>query len=157
MSEFVSQQREEMNFNSMLFSELYRMLSDELSRKILDDVLRIRLAADSEYMNDYAIRLRYQYFEDFTEFKNKTFVEAGGFDGDNAEESIIGCSDYKKVYLFKSPEKNIIATKKRLRGRQNIDFGFLGFCSTKSTSKHFREFLQYVLNINPGYKVFLRH
>jgi FkbM family methyltransferase len=225
---FVSQQREEMNQNLKWLSELYRMLSDDLSKKVLADVLRFRLTADPYYMNDYTVRLRDQYFENFMEYNNETFVDAGGFDGDTTEEFINRYPDYKKVYLFEPSEKNIIAAKKRLRGRRDIDFRTLGLSDSKSTlhfnadagpasavtqdegdtisvvtldgelqdesisfikmdlegwemnalrgaeetirknkpklaiavyhaAKDFREIPQYVLNINPEYKVFLRH
>jgi FkbM family methyltransferase len=225
---FVSQQREEINRNMMWWSELDGMLSDDLSRRTLADVLRFRLTADSEYMNDYTVRLRDQYFEAFMGYKNEIFVDAGGFDGDTTEEFIKRYPDYKKVYIFEPSEQNLMAAKQRLSGKRDIDFRSLGLSDTLGTlyfnacagsasavtqgegdaisvvtldgelkdeaisfikmdlegwemnalrgaeeiirkykpklaiavyhaAKDFREIPQYLLNINPEYKVFLRH
>ncbi len=225
---FVSQQREEINEHLKWWSNFHGMLSDELSRSTLSDVLRFRLTADPEYMNDYTVRLQEQYFEDFMGYKNEIFVDAGGFDGDTTEEFISRYPDYKKVYLFEPSESNLIKAKQRLSGRRDIDFRSLGLSDTDGTlsfnadagsasavtqgegdaisvvtldselkseaisfikmdlegwemnalrgaeetirknkpklaiavyhaAKDFREISQYVLSINPEYKVFLRH
>lgn len=225
---FVAQQREELKKNPAWWSALWSLMSDQVSKETLADVLRFRLTADSEYMNDYTVRLCDQYFEDFMRYKNEVFVDAGGFDGDTTEEFINRYPDYKKVYLFEPSTKNLEAAKKRLKGARDIDFRPLGLSDSQGTlcfnadagsasavtndvgksisvvtldkelenepisfikmdlegwemnalrgaeltikknkpklaiavyhsAKDFREIPQYILSINPDYKIFLRH
>jgi FkbM family methyltransferase len=225
---FVAQQREELSKYRAWWLELYALMSDETSKKTLTDVLRFRLTADSKYMSDYTVRLSDQYFEDFMQYKNEVFVDAGGFDGDTTEEFINRYPDYKKVFLFEPSAKNLDAAKNRLKDRRDIDFRPLGLSDSQGTlffnadagsasavtngvgesiavvsldrelknesisfikmdlegwemnalrgaeltikknkpklaiavyhaAKDFREIPQYILKINPDYRVFLRH
>jgi FkbM family methyltransferase len=225
---FVAQQREELSKNMPWWSELYGIMSDEISKKTLIDVLRFRLTANLEYMCEYTVRLQDQYFEDFMNYKNEIFVDAGGFDGDTTEEFINRYPDYKRVYLFEPSIKNLNAAKRRLKGRRDIDFRPLGLSNSEGllhfnadagsasavtngdgesisvvtldkelenepisfikmdlegwemnalrgseltikrkkpklavavyhAAKDFREIPQYILSLNPGYKIFLRH
>jgi FkbM family methyltransferase len=130
---FVAQQREEVKENIAWWSELYGLMADEYSKKILLDVLKFRLTANPEFMNEYLVRLKDQYFEDFMDYKNEVFVDAGGFDGDTTEEFINRYPDYKKVYLFEPSINNLGAAKKRLNGRRDIDFRAVGLSSSKGT------------------------
>jgi FkbM family methyltransferase len=128
---FVIEQREELRQNAAWWSELYSLLSDEISRKTLGDVLRFRLTADLDYMNDYHVRLRDQYFEEFMEYSEEIFVDAGGFDGDTTEEFINRYPDYQKVYLFEPSTRNLDAAKIRLKGRRDIDFRPVGLSDSE--------------------------
>lgn len=225
---FVAQQREELKQNKAWWLALWSLVSDQVSKQTLIDVLRFRLTANSEYMSDYSVRLSDQYFEDFMQYKNEVFVDAGGFDGDTTEEFINRYPDYKKVFLFEPSTKNLEAAKKRLEGVRDIDFRSLGLSDIEGTlyfnadagsasaitngvgesisvvtldkelenesvsfikmdlegwemnalrgaemtikkkkpklaiavyhsAKDFREIPQYILKLNPEYKVFLRH
>jgi FkbM family methyltransferase len=225
---FVSQQRTEIKENISWWRELYTTMSDETSRKVLLDVLRFRLTVRPEYMFDYEVRLKDQYFEDFMCYTNEIFVDAGGYDGDTTEEFINRYPNYKKIYLFEPSQKNLSAAKKRLIGRKEIDFrsvglsdasGILNFNSDAGSAsavtngvgnsvnvvamdeelpneaitfikmdlegweikalygaeqtiknnkpklaiavyhaaKDFREIPQYLLKLNPNYKIYLRH
>jgi FkbM family methyltransferase len=127
---FVSEQRNELKQNRTWWSDLYRLMSDKTSKKTLTDVLRFRLTANFEYMNDYTVRLRDQYFENFMGYRNEVFVDAGGFDGDTTEEFISRYPDYKRVYFFEPSKKNLKAAKQRLLGRRDIDFSLLGLSSS---------------------------
>jgi FkbM family methyltransferase len=130
---FVSQQRAEIKQYISWWRDLYDMMSDETSRKVLLDVLRFRLTANPKYMLDYEVRLKEQYFEDFMEYKEEVFVDAGGYDGDTTEEFINRYSDYKKVYLFEPSQKNLSAAKRRLSGRRDIDFRSVGLSHVSGT------------------------
>lgn len=225
---FVAQQREEFKQNKAWWSVLWSQMSDQVSKQTLIDVLRFRLTANPDYMNDYTVRLIDQYFEDFMKYKNEVFVDAGGFDGDTTEEFINRYPDYKKVYLFEPSLKNMEDAKKRLKNRRDINFISLGLSDSQGTlyfnadagsasaitngigdsisvvtldkeledkqisfikmdlegwemnalrgaeitirnnkpklaiavyhsAKDFREIPQFLLKINPSYKVFLRH
>lgn len=123
---FVVQQRDEMRLHQSWWNELFARMSDDLSRKTLLDVVRFRLTADLDYMNDYEVRLNDQYFEDFMGYINEVFVDAGGYDGDTTAEFIKRHPDYKKVYLFEPSKKNLSAAKRRLHGLRDIDFRLVG-------------------------------
>jgi hypothetical protein len=130
---FVSQQRAEIKQYASWWRDLYDMLSDDISKKVLLDILRFRLTANPEYMLDYEVRLKDQYFEDFMVYKDEMFVDAGGYDGDTTEEFIIRYPDYKKIYLFEPSQKNLSAAKQRLSGRRDIDFRSVGLSDTSGT------------------------
>lgn len=130
---FVSQQGAEIKQYASEWRDLYAKLSDEISKKVLLDVLRFRLTANPEYMLDYEVRLKDQYFEDFMKYKNEVFVDAGGYDGDTTEEFINRYPDYKKVYLFEPSEKNLSAAKQRLNGLRDIDFRSVGLSDISGT------------------------
>lgn len=123
---FVAQQRDEMRLYQSWWNDLFARMSDDLSQKVLLDVARFRLTADLNYMNDYDIRLKDQYFEDFMGYRNEIFVDAGGYDGDTTEEFVNRYPDYKKVYLFEPSRKNISAAKRRLYGLRDINFRSVG-------------------------------
>jgi FkbM family methyltransferase len=130
---FVSQQRTEIEQYSSWWRDLYAMMSDEMSKKILLDVLRFRLTANPVYMSDYEVRLKEQYFEDFMEYNEEVFVDAGGYDGDTTEEFISRYPNYKKVYLFEPSQKNLSAARQRLSGRRDIDFRSVGLSDVSGT------------------------
>ncbi len=130
---FVKQQRQEVSANRDWWTKLYGLLSDANSKKTLADVLRFRLTANPDYMCDYAVRLRDQYFEDFMAFKNEVFVDAGGFDGDTTEEFVKRYPDYEKIFFFEPSEKNLTAAKHRLIGLRDIDFRSLGLSDVEGT------------------------
>jgi FkbM family methyltransferase len=128
---FVAQQREELKQNMAWWSTLWLQMSDQVSKQTLIDVLRFRLTANPDYMNDYTVRLIDQYFEDFMQYKNEVFVDAGGFDGDTTEEFINRYPDYKKVYLFEPSLKNMDAAKERLKSRRDVNFISLGLSESQ--------------------------
>lgn len=130
---FVSQQRAEIKQYVSWWRDLFDMLSDDASKKVLLDVLRFRLTANPEYMLDYEVSLKDQYFEDFMKYKDEVFVDAGGYDGDTTEEFINRYPDYKKVYLFEPSQKNLTAAKQRLSGRRDIDFRSVGLSDISGT------------------------
>ena len=123
---FVSQQRAEIKQYASSWRDLYTNMSDETSRNVLLDVLRFRLTANSEYMRDYDVRLKEQYFENFMAYKDEIFVDAGGYDGDTTEEFINRYPDYRKVYFFEPSQKNLSEARKRLSGRRDIDYRSVG-------------------------------
>lgn len=130
---FVIQQRDEMKLYQPWWNELFAIMSDNLSRQTLLDVVRFRLTADLDYMNDYKIKINNQYFEDFMRYKNEVFVDAGGYDGDTTKEFTSRYPDYKKIYLFEPSKKNLLAAKQRLYGLRDIDFRSVGLSDEEGT------------------------
>lgn len=130
---FVAQQRVEIKQHIAWWREFFHMMTDEASRKTLLDVLRFRLTADHAYMSDYSVRINDQYFEDFMQYGNEVFIDAGGYDGDTTEEFINRYPNYKKVYLFEPSHKNLSAAKERLSGQRDIDFRSVGLSDSKGS------------------------
>lgn len=133
---FVSQQREDYQSHKLDWKGLYQSMADAVSRKTLLDVVRYRLTADSKYMQDYSVRLKEQYFEDFMALKTEVFVDAGGFDGDTTEEFCRRHQDYKKVFFFEPSLNNMQAAKIRLVPFSNIEFMKVGL-SDEEGQLHF--------------------
>jgi FkbM family methyltransferase len=119
---FVREQREDWRAFEDEWSALSASLEDEASRRTLLDVLRYRLTADARFMQDYAVRLKDQYFEPFLDLRSEVFVDAGGYDGDTTEEFCRRYPGYRKVLLFEPSERNMRAAKARLAGYRDISF-----------------------------------
>lgn len=119
---FVIDQRRDYQDHQGEWGNLFERLEDEESKQTLSDILRYRLTADAHYMSDYRVRLKEQYFEAFLGLKREVFVDAGGFDGDTAEEFCRRYPDYEKVFLFEPSESNMAAARVRLRAFRDIEF-----------------------------------
>ena len=130
---FVAQQRQDWHDHQNEWADLYDAMADDTSRQTLVDVLRYRLTADADYMTAYSVRLAEQYFEPFLNLNGEVFVDAGGFDGDTAEEFCRLDPQYKKVILFEPSPTNIERARLRLKGLANIDYRSEGLSDAKGT------------------------
>ncbi len=124
--DFVARQRVEMDEHISAWQCIYDALADDISKKTLRDVLSFRVSADPVYMREYSVRIHDQYFEDFMGYRNEIFVDAGGFDGDTAEEFAKRCGDYRKILLFEPSVRNMSLARRRLSGLRDIDFFPIG-------------------------------
>ena len=123
---FVQAQRLEMQRHLDAWQALYDELADEVSRNTLLDVLRFRLSADPTYMRGYRVRLSEQYFEDFMQYHEEVFVDAGGYDGDTSEAFAARYPDYKKILVFEPSERNMALARMRLASVRDVEFFNLG-------------------------------
>jgi len=130
---FAITQRAELRDQGDAWKKIYDSLSDDESRKTLLDVIRFRLSCDPSYMEDYAVRVKDQYFEDFMKFSAEVFVDAGGFDGDTSEGFAERYPDYKKIILFEPSQKNMKAARQRLFGHRDIDYRPVGLSNAAGT------------------------
>jgi FkbM family methyltransferase len=108
------------------WQEMYDSFSDEESRRTFLDIAQYRLTANPKYMENYRVRIDEQYFEDFMQFSNEIFVDAGGFDGDTSEIFANRYSDYRKILFFEPSSKNMAAALKRLVKHERIEFYSIG-------------------------------
>jgi len=120
--EFVTLQRNEMEGHLDVWQTIHDALEDDVSRKTLIDVLLFRLTADIAHVQDYSVRIHEQYFEEFMGYGNEIFVDAGGFDGDTAEEFAKRYPDYRKILLFEPSAHNMALARRRLSGVRDITF-----------------------------------
>ena len=124
--DFVQTQRREMRQHTDAWQAIHDELADEASRKTLRDVLRFRLTGDPDYMRSYQVRLSEQYFEDFMDYRNEVFVDAGGYDGDTSEAFASRYPDYRKIQLFEPSATNMAAARVRLCTFRDIEFFPIG-------------------------------
>lgn len=126
LPDFVQATRKDFQENEAKLVRLYESLADDQSRAVMLAVTGYRLTGDPTYMKDFQVRFSEQYFEDFLDLNEIVFVDAGGFDGDTAEEFCRRYPAYKKIFLFEPSPRNIEAAKKRLLRYPRIEFVQLG-------------------------------
>lgn len=119
---FVRQMHEDYLHNQAKWFELYKSLADEKSKRTLLDVMRFRLSADPIYMQKYKVRFDDQYFENFLNIEQETFVDAGGYDGDTTELFCVNYPNYKKVLFFEPSDRNMEQAKNRLKRFRDITY-----------------------------------
>jgi FkbM family methyltransferase len=128
---FVLAQRRELNDYLATWQHILDALGDPRSQRTLADLLQFRVTADPAYMRGYEVRTEHQYFEDFMEYGDEIFVDAGGFDGDTSESFAQRHPDYRKIMLFEPSEKNMAAARRRLAAFRNIEFFPIGLSDAK--------------------------
>ncbi|HHX8262953.1 TPA: FkbM family methyltransferase [Vibrio diabolicus] len=109
-------------YSSDKLNHIYCNLADDESKHVFLDTIAYRLYLQTSSMKSYKVRISEQYFEDFMEFNNDVFIDAGGFDGDTSEEFAIRYPDYKKIYLIEPSSKNMKDAKQRLKNFSRIEF-----------------------------------
>jgi FkbM family methyltransferase len=128
---FVTSQRMELAAHLPAWQSIHDALGDEESRQTLLDVLGFRLSADPEYMRRYSVRIAEQYFEDFMQYSNEVFVDAGGYDGDTTEAFAARHPDYRKVLFFEPSARNMASARTRLARLRDIEFFPLGLSDAR--------------------------
>jgi FkbM family methyltransferase len=119
---FVEQTRNDLAQNAAHWEALYAALSDAGSRQVCDDILRYRLTGDYSVLATYDYRPWDQYFEEFIGRRLDVFVDAGGYDGDTAEQFSKRYPDYRRIYLFEPDAANLVKARARLAGTRDIEY-----------------------------------
>ena len=122
LPDFVSGTRKDLIENSTQWQQVYDSFIDDESRITFNDVLSFRLTGDFSYLSNYEFRPLKQYFENFMNYKNEIFVDAGGFTGDTTEQFCRLYPNYKHVYLIEPSIENMTAAKIRLSNHKNITY-----------------------------------
>ena len=134
MPDFIVQTRQDLELNPARWELLAEALGDAQSRLVLVDLLRYRTTGDWCAMNEYSIRFRDQYFEDFLGLTaDEVFVDGGGYDGDTTEEFCARYPNFRKVLLFEPSTTTIERARHRLRHHQSIEFIEKGLADTIAT------------------------
>lgn len=158
LPDFVISSRDDYLTNFTKWQNVYNNLIDDESKKTFNDILSFRLTGDFSYLNEYDFRVTDQYFEDFMNYENEVFVDAGGFDGDTTEEFCNRYPDYKKVFLIEPSNDNMIAAKERLKNFHSINYIEKGvsdkseqlrFSSEAGSSSNFNDEGDVVINVGP--------
>jgi FkbM family methyltransferase len=120
---FVQEMQTDWKNNRLEWDGIRKILSDQESKKVFDDVVKYRLSGDYSIMGDYFVRLNEQYFDPVCELEaGEVFVDCGGFDGDTTEQFCERCPEYGQVWLFEPSPLNMAKAKERLASRRNVHF-----------------------------------
>lgn len=119
---FVEQTRADLAQNAAHWEALYDALGEAASRQVCDDILRYRLTGDYGVLSAYDYRPWDQYFEDFIGQRLNVFVDAGGYDGDTAEQFSRRYPDYRRIYLFEPDAANLDKARQRLANTRDIEY-----------------------------------
>jgi len=121
--DFIKNTKDDFAKNKDRWQKVFDNLEDDISKKYFHNVLQYRLTGDYNFMSNYKVRLKEQYFENFLNLKaGEIFIDCGGFDGDTSEEFISRCPNYEKIYFFEPSLINMQKAKERLNKHPNIKF-----------------------------------
>ena len=87
---------------------LYNLLEDEWSKKVLEAVIKFRLTQEPKYITEVCRCTNSDYFEDapFEIGDKETFVDIGALNGDSALEFLNKCNDkFEHIHLFEPDDK----------------------------------------------------
>jgi len=117
----------EKNFSK--FQNVYDLLNDEESKIIFQQLVSFRYSENIEYLEGFRDKQDSQYFEDFLELneEGETFWDVGAFDGQNTQQFISRCPNYRSVNMFEPEPANFKKIHEEFDGlpRTNIhNFGF---------------------------------
>ncbi len=86
--------------------KVYHKLSDELSRKTLENVLKGRISGKLQYFKDVYVNNQY-FAEDIIKLgENETFCDVGAYTGDTVEQIVeITDGKYHQIYCFEPDVK----------------------------------------------------
>lgn len=104
------------------FDKLYQKLSDDTSRRTLENVLRGRLSGEWKYFRD--VYAENQYFADDIVKLNQqeVFLDIGAYIGDTAESiAKMTGGNYNKIYCFEPDKKCLAILRKNMEKYENIE------------------------------------
>ena len=118
--------------NRQRYNDLYNMLSDEYSQKVLDTIIKYRLTLDASLYSTICNNINDQYFEDFVPYFD-TFVDAGGFDGDTTLRLLQKYKEAEtKIYFFEPDKISFYKAINNLSQYKNITFYQYGLSDHES-------------------------
>jgi FkbM family methyltransferase len=120
------------------FDFIFEKFSDDFSRNIFEDLILFRITCNPFFTKNYKLNIENQYLEDFMNFNNEVFVDAGGFDGDTSELFLEENQYIKKIYFVEPSKYNLKNAQKRLKNYTNIEYLNFGL-SDKNETLSFNE------------------
>lgn len=124
---FISEIKRDLSENYTNWNNLYKILSDDLSKDTLKSIISFRITADYFYMKNFKVSFNEQYFDDLIKkLEIKSFADIGGFDGDTTLIFSNHFPNYRKIYFFEPSIINLKKAKKNLSRLENIEFYNIG-------------------------------
>ena len=102
------------NANKDELQKVYKMLADEQSRKVFENVIRYKLSGNINYLKDCETPSD-EMFDLLKIGTEETVVDLGAYDGDTLIEFLNGTSmQFKKLYAMEPDNKNYRKLKRKL-------------------------------------------
>ena len=102
------------NANKGDLQKVYKMLADEQSKKVFENVIRYKLSGDINYLKECETPSD-EKFDLLTIGTDETVVDLGAYDGDTLVEFLNGTSmQFKKLYAMEPDNKNYRKLKRKL-------------------------------------------
>ena len=100
--------------NSDQLKKVYKMLADEQSKKVFENVIRYKLSGDINYLKECETPSD-EKFDLLNIGTEETVVDLGAYDGDTLVEFLNGTSmQFKKLYAMEPDHKNYRKLKRKL-------------------------------------------
>lgn len=100
--------------NSAELQKVYKLLADEQSGKVFENVIRYKLSGDLKYLRECETPAD-EKFDLLNIGTEETVVDLGAYDGDTLVEFLNGTSmQFKKLYAMEPDDKNYRKLKRRL-------------------------------------------
>ncbi len=118
----------ELESNAEKYKWIYKRLTDEVSERVLDLVLKYRLSLDRDYTLEALELSRKSGIQDFdnvvTRYFNKeySFFDVGGYDGESTRDWIKICPDYRRVVFFEPDPGLLDNVEHSLANYTNIEY-----------------------------------
>ena len=102
------------NANKGDLQKVYKMLADEQSKKVFENVIRYKLSGDINYLKECETPSD-EKFDLLNIGTEETVVDLGAYDGDTLVEFLNGTSmQFKKLYAMEPDNKNYRKLKRKL-------------------------------------------
>ena len=96
------------------------LLSDKLSEKVYENVIRFKLTGETELLFGCETDRR-EAFENILKLSdNETYFDGGAFTGDTVEEFIKNVNSYKKIYAAEPDSKNFKKLESNCEKYENV-------------------------------------
>lgn len=100
--------------NSADLQKVYKMLADEQSKRVFENVIRYKLSGDVNYLRECETPAE-EKFDLLNIGTEEVVVDLGAYDGDTLAEFLAGTSmQFKKLYAMEPDNKNYRKLKRRL-------------------------------------------
>jgi FkbM family methyltransferase len=108
--------------NYQNFSQIYNMLSDDISKTIFQSLIGFRYTHDLSFLKGFSESQDRQYFEDFLQIRpGSTFVDVGCFDGYTTKEYARQYTDYEKIIALEPDPSNYRVCLSNLQGMRDVE------------------------------------
>ena len=121
--------------------ELYGMLSDDLSKKVLNGVLSFKVTGDISFLTPVFSDPANDLLSIIKPNKSDSYADLGAYNGDTAQRFIQLAGGYEHIYVFEPDKKSFRKCLERMKKLDNITFinsaawnsdGNIGFSQTAS-------------------------
>ena len=116
--------------------QVFDLLEDDESKRVFDNLISFRLTLSQKYIDAVYTKIEKEYFDSsvIELGENEVYIDAGGFDGDSAENFIKFVNKkYKSVHIFEPDLALLDKAKKRLKDFGHIAYNPTGIYDKKTT------------------------